>query len=98
MQPGKALVRERETGVVVMHRRVQQNLRVRLELGKGGIMVELVVEHLHHDVRPGKIRKPIAENVLRKKPPPNPTALKVISQRLAERRLRELSRFVAQAV
>jgi hypothetical protein len=61
-------------------------------------MIQLVVEHLHHDIGAGKVRKPIAEDVVRKEPPPDPTTLKVKPQRLSEGRLGEGARLVAEPI
>ena len=61
-------------------------------------MIQLVVEHLHHDIGAGKVRKPIAEDVVRKEPPPDPATLKVEPQRFSEGWLGEGARFVAQPI
>ncbi len=98
MEPGKALVGERKAGVIVVHRRIEQDLRMRLQMREGGVVIQFVVEHLHHNVRAREVREPIAKNVLRQEPPPEPTALKVESQRLSKGRLCEGAHFVAQAV
>src|SRR5512134_155803 len=83
MEPGESLVRKGKTGVIVVDRRIEQNLGMRSEMRKRRVMVELIVEHLHHDVGASEIGKPVPKNILREKPSPDPTALKVKAHRLA---------------
>ena len=98
MEPGEALIRKREPGMVVMNGRVQQNLGTWSEVGERGLLVEAVVEDLHHDIGAGEVGEPIAEDVMRQEPPPDPTALKIVAHRFANRCLCKGAGLVAQSV
>ena len=98
MEFSEALVRKRKSGVIVVNRGIEQDLWMRQEVPERGVVIELVVEHLNHDVRTGEVGEPIAKNILRQKPSPDPTALKIESQRFSKGRLREGARLLAQPV
>src|SRR6185436_16421608 len=98
MERGEAFVRKREPGVVVMDGRIDQDFRMGLKVGKGGIVVQLVVEDLHHNIRAGEVGEPIAKDVLREKPPANPTALKIVAQGLADHRSGKCTGLVSESV
>src|SRR5262245_59468419 len=98
MECGETFIRKGETGVIVMDGRIEQDLGMRSKVGKGGLVVQLVVEDLDHDIGAGKIGEPIAKDVLRQKPPANPTALKVVAQRLTDRRLRKGTGLVPESI
>src|SRR5215467_1580130 len=89
MESGKAVVCKGETSVVIVNGRIEENLRMQPQVGERGFVVELIVEDLHHNIGTGKVGEPIAKDVLRQKPPTNPTALKIVTQRFPNRRLRK---------
>src|SRR5262245_61178755 len=98
METDKALVRKRETRVIVVDGRIEQNLRMRLKMRKGCVMVQLVVEDLHHDVGAGEVGKPVAKYILLEQPPPDPAALDSVSTRLSDNWLREHARLFAEPI
>ena len=50
MERGEAFICKREPGVIVMDGRIEQDFRMRLEVCKGGSVVQVVVEDLHHNI------------------------------------------------
>src|SRR5262249_44964262 len=89
MEGVKAIIRERKTGMIVMDGRIEQNLGMWSNVRKGGVVKQVVVEHLDHNIGAREVGQPIAEDILRQKPSANPTALEIETQRFADCRLRK---------
>ena len=50
VERGETFIRKREPGVIVMDGRIEQDLGMRLKVCKGGVVVQVVVEDLHHNI------------------------------------------------
>src|SRR5262245_46021785 len=98
MERDKAIIRKRETGMIVMDSRIEQNLGMWPKVCKGGVVKQVVVEHLDHNIGAGEIGQPIAEDILRQKPSANPTALEIETQRFADCRLRKRPGLLAESI
>src|SRR5574341_1313141 len=98
MERCEAFVSKCEARMVVMDGRIEQDLGMCAKVCKGGLVVEVVVEDLHHNIRAGEVGEPIAKDVLREKPAANPTALKIVAQRLTDRRLRKCPGLVPESI
>src|SRR5437867_1549422 len=78
------LIGERETSVVVAKGRINQKFRIRTEIREGLVLVKMIVEYLHHDIRACEVGEPISEDVLRQQPSPEPCLLDVVSKYLPD--------------